>query len=77
VQCSVTDNTGLTGRYDFSLAFARDALMPQRDPSAPTETDGLPSIFTAVQEQLGLKLQKTQVPAEVLVVDELHQPIQN
>lgn len=78
VQCSVVDNTGLSGEYDFSLAFARDALMAQnRDPSAPAESDGLPSLFTAVQEQLGLKLQKAQVSVEVLVIDELHQPTEN
>jgi uncharacterized protein (TIGR03435 family) len=55
----VSDRTGLKGNYDFDLRFA-----------TLEETDSaLPSIFTAVQEQLGLKLVKQMVPVEMLVID--------
>jgi uncharacterized protein (TIGR03435 family) len=55
----VMDNTGLTGSYDIKLSFA-----PPNDASSP-----LPSIFTALQEQLGLKLEPAKVPVDNLVID--------
>jgi bla regulator protein BlaR1 len=64
----VIDKTELTGRYDFTLIWSRDETSP---------TDDAPSIFTAVQEQLGLKLQPTKGPVEVLVVDKVERPSEN
>ncbi len=61
----VVDKTGLTGLYAFDLHFS------------VREDDGLPSIFTAVQEQLGLKLEPTKTPMEVLVVDHFERPTAN
>jgi bla regulator protein BlaR1 len=61
----VMDRTGLTGRFDFTLNWA---------PEGSTDTDA-PSIFTAVQEQLGLKLQPARGAVEVLVVDSVDRPI--
>ena len=61
----VVDRTGLTGRFDFTLNFA---------PEGSTDTDA-PSIFTALQEQLGLKLQPARGPVEVLVVDFVERPV--
>jgi uncharacterized protein (TIGR03435 family) len=55
----VIDKTGLTGTYDFKLWYA-----PVGDPSSD-----LPDFFTALQEQLGLKLESKKVPVEFLVVD--------
>ncbi|MGP8260239.1 MAG: TIGR03435 family protein [Acidobacteriaceae bacterium] len=55
----VIDKTGLSGRYDIKLSYA-----PANDPDST-----LPSIFTAVQEQLGLKLVRQKVPVETLVID--------
>jgi uncharacterized protein (TIGR03435 family) len=55
----VVDKTGLTGMYDFTLSFA-----PAND-----STSSLPDFFTALQEQLGLKLQSHKVPVEFLVID--------
>jgi uncharacterized protein (TIGR03435 family) len=60
----VVDRTGLTGRFDFTLTWA---------PEGTTDTDA-PSIFTAIQEQLGLKLQPAHGPVDVLVVDSAQRP---
>lgn len=64
----VLDKTGLTGVYDFKLEYARD----------PATSDGtVPSLFTAVQEQLGLKLEPQRAPIEILVVDSAERPTVN
>jgi uncharacterized protein (TIGR03435 family) len=55
----VIDKTGLTGAYDFKLSYA-----PANDPDSP-----LPSFFTAIQDQLGLKLEPQKVSVETLVID--------
>jgi uncharacterized protein (TIGR03435 family) len=60
----VVDRTGLPGSYDFEIEFT-----PDQSP----DTTG-PSIFTAVQEQLGLKLDSVRVPTEVLVIDSIERP---
>jgi uncharacterized protein (TIGR03435 family) len=65
----VVDETGLTGKYDFSLTFAPDPLAP----GAGTA----PDIFHAVQQQLGLKLQPTKAPVEVIVIDHVEPPTAN
>jgi uncharacterized protein (TIGR03435 family) len=59
----VLDKTGLTGSYDFTLEFSRGGS--NGDAADPDGT----SIFTAVQEQLGLKLDRAKEPTEVLVID--------
>ena len=72
----VVDRTGLTGMWDFELTFAAEprgplppgVQLPPVDPNAP-------SLFTAIQEQLGLKLEATKGPVEVLVVDSVDRPI--
>jgi uncharacterized protein (TIGR03435 family) len=74
----VVDRTGLTGSYDFDLTFTPDR-MPQGGPPAgagqvPTVDPNGPSIFTALQEQLGLKLEATRGPVPVLVVERLERP---
>ena len=55
----VVDKTGLTGSYDIHLSFA-----PFNDPNS-----ALPDLFTAIQEQLGLKLEPAKVPVDTLVID--------
>ncbi len=65
----VLDRTGLAGAWDFELTFAPD------DVAAAVSTDrDAPSLFTALVEQLGLKLDATRGPAEVLVVDRIERP---
>ena len=74
----VLDRTGLTGNYDFNLTWTPDQ-MPQRPPGAPDlpiDPNG-PSIFTAVQEQLGLKLEGQRGPVEMLVIDRAEHPVEN
>lgn len=63
----VIDNTRLSGRYDYKLEWApEEAADPQ-----------LPSIFSALQEQLGLRLESGKVPADVLVIDQAERPSEN
>ena len=62
------DQTGLTGRYDFQLMWTADESRAPADGSAP------PGLFTAIQEQIGLKLEPVKAPAEVLVIDTVQRP---
>ena len=76
---TVQDKTGLTGNYDVLLTWTPDQ-MPQRPPGAPepppADPNG-PSIFTALQEQLGLKLDSQKGPVSVLVIDRVERPKEN
>jgi uncharacterized protein (TIGR03435 family) len=63
----VIDKTGLTGEYDFRLEWASE--------QAPDST--LPSLFTAIQEQLGLRLESTRGPIEMIVVEGATNPSEN
>lgn len=67
----VVDRTGLTGTFDLELQWNAAPLAPGGSTSAAT--DG-PSIFTALQEQLGLKLEGARGPVEVLVIDRIEHP---
>jgi len=70
----VLDRTGLTGVYDLKLEWTPDDAVAPTD-SAPTPK---PDIFTAVQQQLGLKLEVSKEPLEVLVVDKAEKvPLEN
>ena len=73
----VIDRTGLTGTFDIDLTFTPERL-PQGPPppGAPPITidPNGPSLFTALQEQLGLKLESERAPVEVLVIDHVERP---
>jgi uncharacterized protein (TIGR03435 family) len=69
----VLDNTGLTGRYDFKLTWASDTAAADTNSA---DTSG-PSIFAAVTEQLGLKLEPQKGPVPVLVIDHIEAPSLN
>jgi uncharacterized protein (TIGR03435 family) len=73
----VLDRTGLTGNFDIDLTFTPER-MPQGapPPGAPPLTidPNGPSLFTALQEQLGLKLESDRAPVEVLVIDHVERP---
>jgi uncharacterized protein (TIGR03435 family) len=75
------DKTGLTGNYDFSLNWTPDDLAASsqgnRDGVQSGADDSGPSIFTAIQEQLGLKLESTKGPVQVMVVDNVTRPTEN
>ena len=70
----VRDKTALTGKYDIDLRWTPESLQMQSP--APAEPAG-PSIFTAIQEQLGLKLKSAQGPVKTLVVDRVEKPSGN
>jgi uncharacterized protein (TIGR03435 family) len=70
----VVDRTGLTGVYDFTLDWVPDRLSGR--PGDGSEPSG-PTIFTALQEQLGLKLESGKGPVEVVVIDRVEKPSQN
>jgi uncharacterized protein (TIGR03435 family) len=69
----VIDKTGLTGKYDFELTYALD----QNASAGATSDSTGPSIFTAIQEQLGLKLEPGKGPVEVIVIDHAEKPSGN
>lgn len=66
----VVDETGLSGRYDFTLKWTPDT-------SVTSEANAAPGIFTAVQEQLGLKLEATKGLVDVLVIEHIEKPSPN
>ena len=70
VHRTVIDKTGLTGNYDLTLKWSEDV-------GSNSTTDTGPSIFTALQEQLGLKLKPAKGPVETLVVDHVAMPSEN
>jgi uncharacterized protein (TIGR03435 family) len=80
----VVDKTGLTGKYTFKLEWANEPHDGEGPGGPPHEAAGPgassasadtgPSIFTALQEQLGLKLDSEKGPVEVIVIDHLEQP---
>jgi uncharacterized protein (TIGR03435 family) len=62
----IFDKTGLTGEYDIDLRWSPD-----------DESDSGPSIFSALQDQLGLKLESAKAPVDVVVIDRLERPSAN
>jgi uncharacterized protein (TIGR03435 family) len=76
---TVVDKTGLQGKYDFSLAYEREqAGRGGADGSeSAVNPNGLPSVFTALQEQLGLKLESQKGPVEFIIVDYAQKPSAN
>lgn len=80
------DNTGLKGRYDIKLEWTPDDSAmrgpgegmerPPSETTAPPDNSG-PSLFTALQEQLGLKLESSKGPVEILIIDHLEKASEN
>jgi uncharacterized protein (TIGR03435 family) len=71
----VVDKTGLSGTYDFTLTAA-----PQPNPYVPASDPPVnngPSLFPALQQQLGLKLAPAKVPVETIVIDHIEKPSEN
>ena len=66
----VVDRTGLTGAFNLKLEW-----MPET--SKPDPTDSRPSVFTALQQQLGLRLESRKTPIEMLVIDHAERPSEN
>jgi len=66
----VIDKTGLAGKFDFELDWKREAL----DGKPEASNDDRPSIFTALQEQLGLRLEAAKIPIEAIVIESAEKP---
>jgi uncharacterized protein (TIGR03435 family) len=77
----VVDKTGLTGQFDFTLTWTPDesqfTSMGIHVPPAADNPNAPPGLFTALQEQLGLKLDPAKTTAEVLVIDHVERPSEN
>jgi uncharacterized protein (TIGR03435 family) len=71
----IVDKTGLIGGFDLELEFSPDQSAPGGQP--PVSDTNLPSLFTAIEEQLGLKLVPERRPVEVLVIDRVERPTEN
>jgi bla regulator protein blaR1 len=78
LDCPVLDQTGIVGKYDFALNWTPDgSQFGDARAKIPTPTDtrnAPPDLFTAVQEQIGLKLEVVSAPSEVLVIDHVEKP---
>jgi uncharacterized protein (TIGR03435 family) len=74
---TVIDRTGLTGRFDLDLEFDSTDRLQASPNAADTSVDSGPSITTALQEQLGLKLQAEKGPVELLVIDRAEHPVED
>jgi uncharacterized protein (TIGR03435 family) len=77
----VLDQTGISGRYDFTLVWTPDdsqfAGMGAKIPPPTDNANAPPNLYTAIQEQIGLKLDATKAPADVMVIDHLEKPSEN
>lgn len=67
----VVNRTNLPGKYDFELNWTPDAG------ACPGAVEGLPSIFGAIEQQMGLRLESVKGPVEVLVIDRVERPTEN
>jgi uncharacterized protein (TIGR03435 family) len=72
----VIDKTGLSGRYDIHLEYARQRPLETKAPELPASSVS-PPIFTALQQQLGLRLRADKGPVDVIVVDHAEKPTRN
>lgn len=77
---TIIDKTGLTGKYDMTMEWVPDeSIVMQLPPDAPKPAADAagPTIFTALQEQLGLKLEAQKGPVEVFVIEKAEKPSEN
>jgi uncharacterized protein (TIGR03435 family) len=74
----VVDMTGIKGVFDLTLEWTPDAVQSAAKPEGEAAEPALgPSIFNALQEQLGLKLEKQKAPVEMIVIDRIERPAGN
>jgi len=82
LQRPIVDKTGLTGLYDIKLQWTPDPVgsgpskRPEEEGARRTDQNGV-SIFAAIEEQLGLRLESTRGPIEVIVIDHAEKPDAN
>ncbi len=77
----VIDETGIAGRFDFSVKFTPDDSQfhghPPVPPSSDDKAEPAPNLFEAIQQQLGLRLEAKKVQVDVMVLDHVEKPSQN
>jgi uncharacterized protein (TIGR03435 family) len=73
----VIDKTGLTGPYDLDLQWTPDPAAAGGSPPGPPGPGDGASLFAAIQEQLGLKLEAKRAPVEVVVIDSAERPTED
>jgi uncharacterized protein (TIGR03435 family) len=77
----VVDQTGIAGRYDFQLQWTPDQSqfisMGAKVPPPPDDPAAPPDLFTAIQQQMGLKLESVKAPVEAIVIDKVEKPSEN
>lgn len=66
LRAPIVDRTGLTGPFDYNIVFSRE--------DNPSDTNGPPALATALQEEMGLRLEKTRSQVEIIVVDHVEKP---
>jgi uncharacterized protein (TIGR03435 family) len=73
----ILNKTGISGLFDFRVEYANETVLPVGDGSNAGDTAARPSIFTAFEQQLGLKLVSGKGPAEFYVIDHVERPTEN
>lgn len=73
----IIDKTDLTGKYDIHLQYSQDQIHDDHEAGPGTVESSGPSLFTALEEQLGLKLESTKGPVTTLVIDHIEKPSEN
>jgi len=73
----IIDKTGLTGRFDFTLEFARERRTPAGSDSPDASDPAGPTLLEALRDQLGLKLESTKASVPILVIDKVDRPSGN
>ena len=75
----VLDRTGLTGRYDFGMVWRPEVPLggAGNNPPLPADLESREDIYTAIQQELGLKLEGAKTTTEVIVIDHLEKPSDN
>jgi len=75
IDAPVVEQTGVQGAYTFNLAWAPPA---PGDPANPPDTAAGPTLFEALESQLGLKLERKELPRAVIVIDRVERvPVEN
>jgi uncharacterized protein (TIGR03435 family) len=73
----VVDRTGLAGTFDVDLTWRFEATLDTPGVPLPPPDPNSPSLFTALEEQLGLKLESTKAPVDILVIDHVEHPTED
>ena len=73
----VLDKTGLSAHYNFDLEWTRDETQFGGIPLAKVDVPPRPDLFSAIQQQLGLRLQSARGPVDLVVIDRVERPSEN